>query len=713
MVKIKKIKFAAIPALIMLMLLAAPCVFSASAAEPEPAASFKYEVMENGEIKLTSYTGNEKMVTVPSQIDGYIVSTISAGTFREHDNMTYLYIPENITLIEDEALPQTNRLTVYGKVDSYAQTAAVNNSLKFRKLSDGSYAQLLLDKYTFSLVVGETAEISASAFPVYQNESYSYISSDTSVVDVENNTIVAKSIGKATITVKCNDILKKCNVNVYAPAEIVNAKDSVELGSGENLWLDYKLEPAQAKKELLKIESSDKKIAEFKNGRIYAAAPGSTQIKMSYLGKIIKTVNVTVRKAPEKIYLSHSSITAAKNEIIPIYSSVDSGSAAISRTYESSDSSVALIERKGWNVSVKAVSEGSANITVRSYNGKTAVCKVTVKNPAKDVKMSKKEITIGLGETYKLSSNVKDGASYYRYYYSWNNNKAIIDQNGNVKGMKIGRTTVAVKTVNGKKDVCIVIIKAAPKKINIGTRKLILQVGESYVLNSRTDEKQASAARVFSIEDENILSLDKKVWSGKITAKKVGTTKVTVRTYNGKTDVCTVKVVKECQRKRTVDYAMKWLGYNEADGSSKEILQVYNDGRIPDTYYMHHLDPWCAAYASAVFMKSGLVGLIYPSCSCPTMVRGAMGMGIWQEDDAFVPQRGDLIFYNWDDDGIGDCQTGAYHVGIIVDVNSDTMTVIEGNRDDNDLDGDNFVGFRKVRINEEKIRGFITPEYKD
>ena len=35
-------------------------------------------------------------------------------------------------------------------------------------------------------------------------------------------------------------------------------------------------------------------------------------------------------------------------------------------------------------------------------------------------------------------------------------------------------------------------------------------------------------------------------------------------------------------------------------------------------------------------------------------IEKAQAMGIWQENDAYVPQIGDIIMYDWDDNGNGD-----------------------------------------------------------
>ena len=78
--------------------------------------------------------------------------------------------------------------------------------------------------------------------------------------------------------------------------------------------------------------------------------------------------------------------------------------------------------------------------------------------------------------------------------------------------------------------------------------------------------------------------------------------------------------------------------------------------------------------------------------------------GRFEERDDAVPRPGDLIFYDWDDSGAGDCTGGADHVGIVVSVTGNLMKVIEGNKSD-------AVGYRSIVLNSRYIRGFARPDY--
>ena len=54
------------------------------------------------------------------------------------------------------------------------------------------------------------------------------------------------------------------------------------------------------------------------------------------------------------------------------------------------------------------------------------------------------------------------------------------------------------------------------------------------------------------------------------------------------------------------------------------------------------------------------------------MIQLFQKLGAWQENDAHVPQPGDVIFYDWDDSGVGDNTGWPDHVGIVESVNCGT-----------------------------------------
>lgn len=158
-------------------------------------------------------------------------------------------------------------------------------------------------------------------------------------------------------------------------------------------------------------------------------------------------------------------------------------------------------------------------------------------------------------------------------------------------------------------------------------------------------------------------------------------------------------------REKVVATAKAWLGCNEADGSHRQIVDVYNSHRpLARGYALKYTDAWCAGFVSAVAIKLGLTDIMPTEVGVWNMIELYRKLGRWQESDSYVPKPGDVIMYAWSDNGVGDCTSGASHVGIVVACDGKTITVIEGNKA-------NAVGYREIAVNGRYIRGFGLPDY--
>ena len=154
-----------------------------------------------------------------------------------------------------------------------------------------------------------------------------------------------------------------------------------------------------------------------------------------------------------------------------------------------------------------------------------------------------------------------------------------------------------------------------------------------------------------------------------------------------------------------LDVARGWLGCKESNGTHKKIIDVYNAHKpLARGYKVKYTDSWCATFVSACAIKVGYTDIIPLECSCNQMINGFKKIGRWCEDDAHVPSPGDVIFYDWQDKGVGDNKGSSDHVGIVEKVEGNIITVIEGNKSD-------AVGRRKLQVNGRYIRGYGLPKY--
>ena len=148
------------------------------------------------------------------------------------------------------------------------------------------------------------------------------------------------------------------------------------------------------------------------------------------------------------------------------------------------------------------------------------------------------------------------------------------------------------------------------------------------------------------------------------------------------------------------------LGTKQRSDSHKEIIAGYNTIQpLPQNHVMKLSEPWCATYVSYISNALGLTEYILPECSCNRMIKLYKAKNQWVEDDDYIPDMGDILFYAWKDNGVGDCELEADHVGIVKEVKNNIIYVIEGNYSKQ-------VKIRQIKINGKYIRGFATPDYK-
>ena len=125
-------------------------------------------------------------------------------------------------------------------------------------------------------------------------------------------------------------------------------------------------------------------------------------------------------------------------------------------------------------------------------------------------------------------------------------------------------------------------------------------------------------------------------------------------------------------RTSAVNQARNWVGCKESNGTHKQIIDVYNNYGPPYGKITYGTS-WCAAFVSAVAIKTGNTGVIPVDCYCPRMMNNFASR---TTDKSFTPQGGDIVFYDWNNNKVPD------HVGMIESVSGNDVTAIEGNYSD-------------------------------
>ena len=115
--------------------------------------------------------------------------------------------------------------------------------------------------------------------------------------------------------------------------------------------------------------------------------------------------------------------------------------------------------------------------------------------------------------------------------------------------------------------------------------------------------------------------------------------------------------------------------------------------------------PWCACFVSWCAEQLGYIdaGIIPRFASCQDGIAWFKAKGQWR-DGGYTPASGDLIFYDWDGDGVSD------HVGIVDYADGGYIYTIEGNTSDSN--GRTYdTCSRRVRSVNGTVMGYGVPVY--
>lgn len=149
-----------------------------------------------------------------------------------------------------------------------------------------------------------------------------------------------------------------------------------------------------------------------------------------------------------------------------------------------------------------------------------------------------------------------------------------------------------------------------------------------------------------------------------------------------------------------VNMAKSYIGYSEANGKYKTIINGYNNHKpLPEGYAVKYSDEWCATFVSFIAIKAGCTDIVLKECSCERMINLYKNIGRFITNKTITPRMGDIIFYDWQNNGWAD------HVGIVEKVEGDTIHVIEGNFNSE-------VKRRLIKVNNKYICGYARPNYE-
>lgn len=252
--------------------------------------------------------------------------------------------------------------------------------------------------------------------------------------------------------------------------------------------------------------------------------------------------------AVEKITLNAASVSINVGETYKLQAAISPAEAIDNLVWSSGNIAVATVS----NGVVTGETAGMTTITVKSSNGKTESCVVTVKTPEvlpSGVTLSEKTATIDVGETVSLTATVTPGnAANKSVTWTSSNTDVATVSDGVVTGKSAGTATITASTGNGKTASCTVTVTDSvviAESVSLNKHSLNLEKGETEQLQATIKpDNVTDNFVVWSSADVSVATVDQ---NGNVEVVNDGTVAITVSTANGKKATCSVTVYTSVQ----------------------------------------------------------------------------------------------------------------------------------------------------------------------
>ncbi|MBR2798718.1 MAG: leucine-rich repeat protein [Clostridia bacterium] len=227
------------------------------------------------------------------------------------------------------------------------------------------------------LYPGQKCTLTTTIEPTEAEAKLKWDSWDTDVATVDQNgTVTAVKPGETRINVKTDNDLD-AYIYIYVltpPKKITLSKTKATLAVGDTLTLKKTLMPEDAETNFTWLSSKPAVATVSNKGKVTALKPGRAKITVKTDNGKKASAVITVKPAPKKVRLNVTRVTLGVKKKLTLKATLSPSGAYTTLTWKSSKPAVASVSKKGV---VTARKPGTAVITVRTHNGKTA--KVTIK----------------------------------------------------------------------------------------------------------------------------------------------------------------------------------------------------------------------------------------------------------------------------------------------------------------------------------------------
>ena len=413
-----------------------------------------------------------------------------------------------------------------------------------------------------TIPVGGKFNLTAVATDISTSDSWAWFSDQVEIAKVTGTGISAVvhgvAAGEATISVEhtVNGVTKRVSCKVTVTAGVTNitltpAEKTVEVGDA--VTIKATLTPQTSTGTYLYWRSSNPAIVKLENEDehsagcvVNAVAPGIAVITaLNKENVVLGSSTITVRTAVTSIKLSENVLVKPLEDKTYQLRAITTPSNATDAglKWTSSNVTVATVDEKTGLITFKKAGHATIICASESNPSIMATCDLTVIKSVSGIKFDKNEITIAVGETYKLSAVISptDASDLSVVYKSLNTKVATVSNTGLVTGKQAGEASISVSTPNNKfTATCTVKVVQKATGLKLSAASLVLDVGESYTIEATFNPKTTTETKItWTSSDSSVAKVDAK---GRVTAVAAGTCVINATSSNSLNATCYVTV---------------------------------------------------------------------------------------------------------------------------------------------------------------------------
>ena len=491
--------------------------------------------------------------------------------------MFYKEVPLDTVLIRGTVCDEMGNLTTKQASDEVVvitvsgRASGISKTFYFMVTDDQNVKPSAIEIIGSNTVnVGQSIHLDVKVKPVNAaNKEVEWkVNSGTGVVSVDaQGTVTGLQKGTAKIIAvsKENSNVKSSEftITVYAPTTSIQILDEPitleqdktysisRVNNASSTKKGYVVTPNNTDDKIEWTSSNDNVVSVKMSGNradLKAVSAGTATLTATATSGVSASITVTV--VPKKISVTGISITkevtlnVGQTHTLTPTVLPENANETVTYSYTSNNEKVATVDANGV---IRAVGPGTASITAKTNTNRSANCSVTVKQPAKSIKIylnkpNVKKVYMAKGQSLSIKAEKNPLTSTDTLSYKTNKKKvAIVSASGVITAKNKGTAKITVQASSGKKVTITVVVskkQVKAKKVKVKgpstmKRKQIKKLTVSLVKGNSTDTIS------FSSSNSAIASVDA---YGNVKALKKGKVKITVQASSGKKAVKKIKI---------------------------------------------------------------------------------------------------------------------------------------------------------------------------